>query len=523
MAKQVTNIESSVTQSASAWEAEIGVAAAPTAEWQILDLTSYSDGGAKFEATARSVMDGTRRAKKGAQTSKSATFGYNIESTITNTQAQIAAFMCNVPQEQPTSRSIINGAPVDGLVTFLPTTVAAGVITTKSNVLTKLTQADIVIVDDGYNDTQAQVVLTVDAAAGKLTCAPASGKAALVLGAQPKATAALRRVGMIVSGNSNLYSSDDGQSVVLESSAPTFGNKGLTVGQWVYLGDDSTKATNFFARISAITANALYFDTTTKVVPTAKAAAQDRELYFGTFITDGNTKLSSTHTRYLGVNSAGKHMRETSSGCMPNELTLNAKERSLITMDLSYMAMDATYDALSAEDNAVYVANSLTAPNTDAVNMSTDVVRQRLSVVNAARANTASIHSFVKESTVQIKNNLTELTANGFLGNVGASLGEFTCTGTVNTYFADLAAMDAVRCNCTVSMDWTFARKNQGFVLDIPALSLGAESVSVEKNNSIMLNLTQSAFESNKFGYTLSYTLFHYLPSSASPTIACDC
>lgn len=526
MAK-VTNIESRVVQTTSAWEAVIGEGAAPNAERRSLDLNSYSDGGAKYEATTRSVMNGKRGAQKGSQTSRSANFGYNIDNTLDNVAPQVAAFMFSAPYEQATTRSIINGAV--GVEAATMAQMATGTtVQVEPKAAAKFSAQDIVKLEDGTNDTSAQIVSAVDATTGVITVVPVQGGKALVAPLSVTAHASLRRVGIVLSGTSTVYMTADSQRVILEASSAAFAMANLNIGQWIFVGNDAkTQGTGnnqpFFGRIIGVSPNSLQLDTTTLAISSNKDQLDSREVYFPTMIVDGDTKMSSEHSRYLGVNSDGKHMRENTRGCIPNELTFNAKERSFVSLDLTYMATDVDYLELTDSENAQYGSNVISPPATDVLNTSTDIVRQRMTVPKVGQSNTASIHSFVTESTIQIKNNLTELTANGSLGNIGASAGEFSVTGTVNTYFTSLAAMNAVRCNCTVALDWTFARKHQGLVIDIPALTLGAESVTVEKNNSIRINLTQSAFESNDFGYTMSYNMFHYLPASASPTDACDC
>ena len=125
---------------------------------------------------------------------------------------------------------------------------------------------------------------------------------------------------------------------------------------------------------------------------------------------------------------------------------------------------------------------------------------------------------------MNVNNNLTLDDAQGVLGAIGASAGDFTATGSMQVYLVSSKIREAIRCNCTAALDIICARKNAGYVLDIPALTLSNGSINVEKGQSVTIDLEQSAFESAR-GYTVSYTSFHYIPNVAMPkgSTGCDC
>ena len=515
-----TRLNSNDTSTAMAWEQVVGVAPT-TGDYRALDLNSYSDAGASYENTARSVMDGDRQLLKGAQTSKTAAFGYNIDNTILNTAPQVAAFMWKAPREQANTRSIVALSPFSAVV---PATVTAwsGAAFTVSGSGTNFSAGDIIVCEDMVNNRFPLVVSA--ATATTVTAAPVTGGTAPVaLGTRPDAR--LVKVGKVCPVAVTLAATAANATLTLASG--TWAALGLFgVGDWIFVGGDDaanrfTATDPFYARVSAINGLILTLDTTTRAIVGDTCSAL--HVYLATQCTNGKTLASMTHNRYLGLDPDNKHMREVITGCMANEMSINSTEKALVTQDFSFIAMDAEYPLLDDVENTALQARIIPPPTTDAINTSTDVVRQRMSVLKIAQMNTAEIHSFVQELNVSVTNNLSEDTAMGHVGNVGATAGDFGVTGNATLYFNSTAALNAIKCNCTVGLDMIYARKNAGIIVDIPELTLSGDGIQVEKGASIKLALDQNAFKS-RFGYTMNYVIFHYLPNAAMPAqTACNC
>lgn len=513
-------INSNVTFTAYAWEQVQGLEP-PVGDYRTLDLNTYSDAGASYENTTRAVMTGDRQLLKGAQTSKEASFGYNIDNTILNTLPQVAAFMFNKPKEQPNTRSIVAGSVFNpsygGTITSFDGSV---IVVSAGGAVFKA--GDLVVIEDGINN---RVPLQVSAAtATEINVTKLNADDAIA----PLGTVADRRVtkvGFIAGGAVTLAST--AASATLTLAAGSWLDQGIVAGEWIFVGGDDAAsrfaATDaFYARVSAVTATVLTLDNTTRALPSNDTCAA-LQVFVGTMCVNGKTMATATHSRYLGVDPDGKHMREVMTGCMANEMAINTNEKSFVTQDFTYIAMDALYPLLTDVEEAAILARTLPPVNSEVINTSTDVVRQRMAVYKVASMNTAEIHSFVQELNLSVTNNLTEDTAQGHIGNVGTTAGDFTVTGTATLYFNSTAALNAIRCNCTVGLDMIFARKNSGLVIDMPELSLSGDGVQVEKGSSIKLALDQNAFK-NRFGFTMSYTAFHYLPDVAMPSQGtCDC
>lgn len=517
-----TRIESRTTRTDVAVETALGeLPVAP--HWKTVDLNSYSDAQVEITNTARSVMTSGRGVREGTPTDLTAGFGYNIDNTGDNVLPQICAFMFSVPKERA-SRSVLAGAPKITLPTLTITAITADSVTLSA--APPFAVNDIVVSVDGVNNRAAQVVTAV--AGNKLTLAPiAVGAAALTVPAAIPSDARVIKVGVRAAVQSTLTGAAD--KVTLQIDAATITALNVESGEWIFVGGDSVgtrfaSTEPFYARVSVVEATTLTFDATTRPVPLAPETAATLDVYLGTHVKDGEDSISFTYSRYLGKDGDNKNMRESFRGSMASEMALNMEAKSLVTCDFTYMCMDGEMVSLDdAAHNALY-ADTVEADDGSGISTVTDVYRQRLVIPKLGVVNPAAIHAFVKTLTMNVQNNLTLDDAQGVLGAIGASAGDFVATGSMQVYLVSSQIREAMRCNCTAALDIICARKNAGFVLDVPALKLSNGSINIEKGQSVTIDLDKSAFESSR-GYTMSYTNFHYIPAAAMPegSTGCDC
>ena len=516
-----TRIESRETRTDVAVEATLGTLPA-VPDWKTIDLNSYSDAQVDYTATARSVLSAGRGVKKGTQTDMTANFGYNIDNTGDNVLPQISSFFFRIPKERAT-RSVLQG--------LMGVTIVENKIVSRTATTITLTTApalaagDLIVLADGINDRAVQEVVSL--AAAVVTVKPAyTGGAALSAAAALRKDSRVIKVGVraaaaVLTGAASL--------VTLKLTAAAVTSLNVQVGEWVFVGGDTAayRAANsepFYARVSAVTADTLTFDATTRPIPVAAENVPSLDVFVGTYVNDGDKTISFTHSRYLGKDADAKHMRETYGGSIASEMALNMDAKSFVTCDFSYMCMDGNIAALDDAEHTAQYTNVTPPTDGEAISTVTDVYRQRLVIPKLGVVNPAAIHAFVKTLTVNVNNNLTLDDAQGKLGAIGASAGDFTATGSMQVYLVSTAIREAIRCNCTAALDIICARKNAGFVLDMPALTLSNGAIAIEKGQSVTIDLDQAAFESSR-GYTMSYTNFHYLPKAAMPegSTGCDC
>lgn len=519
----IKRIEARQTFSAAAVESTEGVVS--TQPYREIDLNSYSDVGSTFESQTREVMTAGRRPKKGSQVSRADAWGYNIDNTVRNVEAQMAAFLYCVPSYN-TTRHFLQGNPLVGSSIRVVNAATATTITVTGDA-PNFAAGEIIVLIDGVNDKRPQVVVTGNTATIEVTPLVA-GEGLLLTSSMESTIKEVRSVGNILTGALSIQGYADRVTITDPDTTGSLGALGLRVGEWIFVGGNGTAVGSnepFYARVLSTTENQLVFDATTRPISTvASTIAANVPLFVGVFMHDDEDKTTFTHMRSLSKDAEGKNQVEVTRGCFASEISINISERSFVNMDLTYIGSETKYLRMSDAEFATAFGDKLIKADNDAapINTSTDVYRQRLVIPKLDTINTATIHGLVQELTLSLNNTLTEATGIGVLGNDGASAGKVAATGSMTAYFVDLAIMEAVRCNCTASLDIICARKHEGVIYDMPALTLSSNGLTVADDNAVQVAVDEAAFES-KYGYVMSYTSFAYLPSEAMPPDASDC
>lgn len=520
---EIKRIEARQTFSAAALETTEGVMS--TQPYREIDLNSYSDVGSTFESQTRDVMTAGRRPKKGSQISRADSWGYNIDNTVRNVEAQMSAFLYCVPSYN-TTRHFLQGHPLVGSSVREVNAATATTITVTGAAPT-FAAGEIIVLIDGVNDKRPQVVVT--GSASPITVTPlVAGEGLLLTSAMRNGDKEVRSVGNVLAGTHSIQGYADRVTITDPDTTGELGALGLRVGEWVFVGGNGMAVGSnepFYARVIKPDANEIVFDATTRPISAVAAPiAPNTPIFVGVFMHDDEDKTTFTHMRSLSKDSEGKNQVEVTRGCFASELTVNISERSFVNMDLTYIGSETKYVRMTDPEYAATFGDKLIKADSDAapINTSTDLYRQRLVIPKLDTINTASIHGLVQELTLALNNTLTEATGIGVLGNDGASAGKVDASGSLTAYFVDLSIMEAVRCNCTASLDIICARKHEGVIYDLPALTLSSNGLTVADDNAVQVAVDEAAFES-KYGYVMSYTSFAYLPTEAMPPDASDC
>ena len=495
-------IDSNITGLAIAEEASLKTLPT-TPVWYEVEPNSYPDFGADITTVARATINPSRQSKKGVVVDLDASGGFSMDATNETMKRMEQGFFFADAHEKPSTKPL-NGAAipltaVDG--TGMDYEAASGLGVFKVGHLVKASGFG-VAANNGLKR-----VTTV--AAGSLTVAET-----LAAEAAPPATAQLETVGFQGSaGDINVVVS--ASAVTLTSTALDFTTLGLSVGEFVFVGGDAT-ATHFvnnapgYARIKSIAANALAFDYTSWVPASETGTALTIQLFFGAFIRNEKTaslikRRSYQLERQLGNDGVGVQS-EVLVGSIPNEMTVSMPLAEKITVDMSFVSLD---HEMRTGTDGLKAGTRVPAAIEDIYNTTSNLVAARMYL--AGTLNPTPLFAYLQELTITVNNNVSPNKALAVLGGFDASVGNFDVSGSVTAYFANVAAVAAVRNNSDVGLNVIAANDNRGFVFDMPLVSLGGGRLAVEKDSPINIQFDANAAECEA-GYTLSTTNFSYLP-----------
>lgn len=478
--------------------------------WYELEPNSYTDFGGEISNVARNPINASRQRKKGTIVDLDASGGFNTDITAKNMQRLLQGFFFADAREKFSTQ------PINGTAIPITNVDGVGEDYEAASGLDGFLAGQLVLASGFTNAANNGVKTVSSAAAASLVVAED-----LVDEAAPPSDAKLDVVGFqAASGDLNITAS--ASSIVMDSTALDFTTLGLTVGEWIFVGGD-TAATRFvnnepgYARIKSIAANALAFDDTTWTPVTETGTGLTIRLFFGMVLRNEKTaalikRRSFQLERSLGEDSNGTQS-EYLEGAIANEFTLNIPQADKLNADLTFVAMDNVQrDGLTGLKSGTRVA----AGSEDAFNTSSDIYRIKLNVVDPVTLNPTALFGYVSEGNIAINNNVTPNKAVAVLGAFDATAGDFEVSGSITAFFTEVAAVQAVRNNSDVALNFIAAQNNLGFVYDIPLLALGGGRVNVEKDAPITIPVDTNAAECAA-GYTLLSTFFAYLPNVGMP------
>lgn len=484
-----------------------GVDETSGAVWYDLDPNSYTDFGGEVTSVARAPIDPSRQNKKGTISDLDASGGFNIDFTQNNLVRLMQGFFFADARELPGTDNL-NAAkiPVTAVSTSKYSAASVG-----------MAAGDLVLAYNFGTAANNGLKTTSSADGTGVTVAET-----LVAEASPPATAGLKKVGRVLgSGDCAVVMSGNVCTLVLTTGNWTDHPTMYMPGRWIYIGGDAAtnRFTNIrgFARVSAVTAKVLTLDDCAFVPAADAGSGKSIHIYTGTLIRNEKDpalikRRSYSIERTLGSGPDGVQAQYL-EGSVANEFTLNVPLSDKLNADLSYIACDDTQRSGSPGDTRKAGAHVGTLGEA-AYNTSSSVQRIKLHVHDDTTSTPAALFGYISEATISINNGVTPNKAIGVLGAFDTSAGNFTVGGSMTVYFQTVEAVKAVKNNADVGISMIGAARNAGFLFDIPLLSLGGGRPNVEKDSPITLPLTPSGAE-NKWGYTMQYQIFEYLPKIA--------
>jgi len=341
----------------------------------------------------------------------------------------------------------------------------------------------------------------------------------------PPASADLVTVGFQgASGDLEIDASGDLPKLISTSKDLT--ELGVIPGEWIRIGGDAsatqfgTSADNGYARVKSVATNEIVLDKTQDDLVTDNGSGQTVRIFLGRVLkNEASASLQKRRTyqieRTLGepeTTTPNATQAEYAVGSVANEFTLNYNTADKITADLAFLATDGeqrtTAQGLKSGSRPSLVSE-------DAYNTSNDIARLKLSILDPANANPSALFAFVTEFTLAINNNVSANKAVSVLGAFDMTAGQFNVDGNARAYFSTVEAVQAIRNNEDVTLDFIQAKNNVGIAVDVPLIALGEGRLDVTQDEPIILPIAMPAAADRNFDHTLLMVFFDYLPDAA--------
>jgi len=504
----VNKIDSNSVGFRIAEEDSLGVLGSPT--WNQFDVNSFSDLGGQLTTVARNPINADRQRKKGVSTDLDASGGFNIDLTQENL-AMLAPgiFFAALRTKDELAIADTNTTLDD----FQPTAGGGAYV------------ANDLLFAQGFDDAANNGIHLVTGSPGA-TSIPTTSNLVTATGQ----TGTIRRVGFQFStGDAEIDAS--GTLPFLKTTTKDMTPFDLVPGEWVYIGGDvaaenfATAANNGFARVLSVTANAVTFDKASATMVTDAGTSKTIRIYMAPRIVKNESdptlivRQSYQLERTLGAPddaSPANIQSEYVVGALPSTVALNLQTADKATVDVAFVGID------SEQRDATTGVKAGTRPaltEVDAFNTSSDISRAKINIVDTADEFPAALFAYFSELTINIDNNISPNKAVGVFGAFDASAGSFAVSGSLTAYFADVAAVTAVRDNADICLDLHMVKANQGISIDIPLLAGGDARPNVEADQPITLPFSFDAASGAKVNAALDHTLllqwWDYLPTVA--------
>ena len=221
-------------------------------------------------------------------------------------------------------------------------------------------------------------------------------------------------------------------STGLTCTTANFVTMGIKVGQWLKIGGTgasnqfATAANNDFARVTAVSANAITLDNRPTGWGADTGTGKTVKLWFGDTIKNGTTQRFFTIEKgFLDVNQFFVYR-----GMVPSAMSLALNAQQIVTGSFDFMG-------------TTHTASGSALSGSPAAASSESIVSAMANVARIAEAGSAlGPNNYVQSMTLQVQNNPRAQTAVGLLGLIGIGTGRNDVTGTMNCYFSDRTQYD---------------------------------------------------------------------------------
>lgn len=533
----VVKIDSNITGLAYAEEASLKTLPG-TPVWVPLEPNSYADFGGNLTLLARNPINPSRQRKKGVVTDLDASGGFDSDFTQTNLQGLLQGFMfADLRRRMNCARAGNEVTAVTAGTNTYTCNNAAGHATAVLPVTVASHGRALIFAkgftnaaNNGLKHLTSKTPTTAVVAETLVTETPPAGASIVHVGHEANGT---DDYSIDVSGAwPALVSTGGGTDFTVDIVAGS--GQGLLPGEWIHIGGDSAAfqfaagsgANNGWKRIRSVAAHRIEFDKSSTTMVIDAGTGKTIQLFFSNALLKnelGTLVKRRTYNleRQLGASDDAAPTQiqsEYLTGAVANQLQFNIGAATKLTCDLSFVAAD-----FEQRTGVTGVKTGTRNPlvESDAFNTSSDFSRIRMAVFSNTSpvANATPLFAYVTDLTITINNNVTPLKAVGVLGSFDSATGTFEVGGNLTAYFADIAAVIAVRNNSDVTLDILIVKANAGVFIDFPLIALGDGRANVEQDQPIKLPLSMNAATAVKLNANMDYTVmfgwFEYLPNAA--------
>ena len=506
---------------------KVGVAPA-SLSWVLLDPSAYTgDFGATIEYITAETVGSGRAPQKGRPAGK--TVGAQFEAYMRQHELQpfLPGFFINHPIETPSTNKL---RPAEANAPAVAS-VAAG-----KYVGTDFSSANGFESGSGYDKYNFYASgFGLSANNGFKLSEGISSTEITVAGVEAEATppagAALQTCGFVASDVVPAMTIVGGEIIIASSSLKSGGSLEQPPGTFIHIGGDTanskypTASNTGWVRIKEVTASGIKCDLSTFTPTADTSAAHDTVQFFiPTRIFKNDIECDASRiTTYAFERRLGKaddtypyEQCQLVTGSLPNQLDLAMPTKSDVKATLQFISRESYRRDGSAAGEAPWSgANRASADKSDLFNTTFDIKHALLYRHDATTPNRQSVFGLITDGTFSLNNNAKPIEGWGVNGAYDINPGNLMLDTQVTALFTTIEALDLSEEGIDAGLFVIFARKNSGFILDVPLVTVQSSALTVENNEPIMVNITNQGNE-NANGYAASLQFFDYLPTVAT-------
>lgn len=455
--------------------------------WLYLEPNEISSFSASLERAARDPISRDRQRRKGSITSLSAAPAFTSDLTLEMVSYFMPSFLFTIWKGiQPESYTVTNAVAVGSTYN-----VEAGATLT----------AGTLIHVSGFINPENNGIKTV-----------ASGTATTIVVNETlvdeTADADVRLYVVGVEGAEGDLQVDAEGNLI--STVLDFTTLGLTAGQFIHVGGALPLVNRFDnaygkARVDIIEANKLTLSARDADFNADTGALRTVQILFSAFARNvpvGDVDFNKQFYHMEAIYDTDPTLYEYADCCINNTLAINNSLQDKATMDLGFVGKDVTVPSETPR-----LGTRINQMETEPFNTTSDIMRLRL-----ADTDDVGVTTFFKDTNISINNNVA---AEYILGQLAAefmNFGNFEVDIETSVVFTDAVVLSAIRNNTTLGLDMSYQNGDGGFVLDMPCGTFSDGSKNLARNEKIKLTTPLMVHKDEERGYSMSVSLFWYLP-----------